>query len=160
MAVIPTIHVWVKKCNNAISPVLSAPGPGHCSGPTSTSDPRANTVPLGGSEKNILVPPGPAMVTDPSQLQAAPGCPRCEAGGCVGTRWSPKCPTLESVAYMASAEEGVDHQEAHFWPALLLRGIPADLDPASEGRAVGIPKFKCTGRARACAIFLLGLKLK
>ena len=75
------------------------------------------------------------MVTDPSQLQAAPGCPRCEAGGCVGTRWSPKCPTLESVAYMAS-EEGVDHQEAHFRPALLLRGIPADLDPASEGRAV------------------------
>ena len=75
------------------------------------------------------------MVTDPSQLQAAPGCPRCEAGGCVGTRWSPKCFTLESVAYMAS-EEGVDHQEAHFRPALLLRGIPADLDPASEGRAV------------------------
>ena len=37
--------------------------------------------------------------------------------------------------YMAS-EEGVDHQEAHFRPALLLRGIPADLDPASEGRAV------------------------
>ena len=92
-------------------------------------------MPLGGSEKKFLVPPGPAMVTDPSQLQAAPGCPRCEAGGCVGTRWSPKCPTLESVAYMAS-EEGVDHQEAHFRPALLLRGIPADLDPASEGRAV------------------------
>ena len=35
-----------------------------------------------------------------------------------------------------ASEEGVDHQEAHFRPALLLRGIPADLDPASEGRAV------------------------
>ena len=34
-----------------------------------------------------------------------------------------------------ASEEGVDHQEAHFRPALLLRGIPADLDPASEGRA-------------------------
>ena len=108
-------------------------------------------MPLGGSEKKFLVPPGPAMVTDPSQLQAAPGCPRCEAGGCVGTRWSPKCPTLESVAYMAS-EEGVDHQEAHFRPALLLRGIPADLDPASEGRAVLT--------AKACAGFLLNASLK
>ena len=91
------------------------------------------------------------MVTDPSQLQAAPGCPRCEAGGCVGTRWSPKCPTLESVAYMAS-EEGVDHQEAHFRPALFLRGIPADLDPASEGRAVLT--------AKACAVFLLNASFK
>ena len=91
------------------------------------------------------------MVTDPSQLQAAPGCPRCEAGGCVGTRWSPKCPTLESVAYMAS-EEGVDHQEAHFRPALLLRGIPADLDPASEGRAVLT--------AKACAGFWVNVGLK
>ena len=39
-----------------------------------------------------------------------------------------------------ASEEGVDHQEAHFRPALLLRGIPADLDPASEGRAVLRPK--------------------
>ena len=39
-----------------------------------------------------------------------------------------------------ASEEGVDHQEAHFRPALLLRGIPADLDPASGGRAVLRPK--------------------
>ena len=46
-----------------------------------------------------------------------------------------------------ASEEGVDHQEAHFRPALLLRGIPADRDPASEGRAVLT--------AKACAGFLL-----
>ena len=44
-------------------------------------------------------------------------------------------PRLRVLRTMSS-EEGVDHQEAHFRPALLLRGIPADLDPASEGRAV------------------------
>ena len=47
-----------------------------------------------------------------------------------------------------ASEEGVDHQEAHFRPALLLRGIPADLDPASEGRAVVLT-------AKAGAGFLL-----
>ena len=134
-AILAVIPIWVKKCNNAISPVLSAPRAIVAAPRRLPAIPGRKYSAAWWARKKFLVPPGPAMVTDPSQLQAAPGCPRCEAGGCVGTRWSPKCPTLESVAYMAS-EEGVDHQEAHFRPALLLRGIPADLDPASEGRAV------------------------
>ena len=50
-----------------------------------------------------------------------------------------------------ASEEGVDHQEAHFRPALLLRGIPADLDPASEGRAVLTAKA-CAGFFVKCVV--------
>ena len=131
MAVIP---IWVKKCNNAISPVLSAPR-AIVAAPRPPATPGRIQCRLVGPKKNSWCRPGPQW--SPTRvssrlLQVALGVN--EASGCVETRWSPKCPTLESVAYMAS-EEGVDHQEAHFRPALLLRGIPADLDPAS-GRAV------------------------
>ena len=139
----PVIRRWNSSASGEYRRFLAPPGPLSAAPRPPATPGRIQCRLVGPKQNSWCRPAGPAMRTDPSQLQAAPGCPRCEAGGCVGTRWSPKCPTLESVAYMAS-EEGVDHQEAHFRPALLLRGIPADLDPASEGRAVLTAKA-CAG---------------